>query len=118
MSKKIEATKPRRLDRRNPFNWSTLRYGYFQAFLAGKGTATVDQLMESAIKTRTACGITTDTTAAVRKDISDHKNVWKDPVSVGKRSYKLTVKVNTDGSMTVTHVDGVPWARYMEGKVR
>jgi len=111
-------TKPRRLDRRNPFRFYTYRYGYFLAFLAGGGTATVDQLMESALRTRLACGITTDTVKKVRKDIADHKDVWKEPVTVPKNAYKLTVVVNMGGSMTCTHVADVPWDEYLDGKVR
>jgi len=116
MPKHVEATKPRRLDRRNPFEWYTRRYGYFSAFLAGGGTTTRDKMIEGCMKTRTACGITTDTPAAVKKDVADHVYEWKK--GAAGTGYKLTVKENKDGSVTCTHVDGVKWAKYMEGKAR
>ena len=122
MARKTDAAvKPRRLDRRNPFNWGTLRYGYFQAFLKGKGTTTTDELRAEAIKHRQSVGID-DTVERVDKEIADHKYWWKKPykelVAMRKTSYKLTVKVNTDGSVTCTHVDGARWEKYLEGKTR
>ena len=117
VAKKIEGVKPRRLDRRNPFEWYTRRYGYFAAFLKGNGKATREQLLESCLKTRAACGITTDTEAAVKKDIADHVYEWKKP-GHEKGSYKLTVKVAQDGTLTCTHVGDQTWAAYLKDKVR
>jgi len=116
MARKVQGVKPRRLDRRNPFNWWTCRYGYFSAFLAGGGTTTREKLLAGCMKTRTACEITTDTAGAVRKDIADHVNVWTK--AKNKASYKLTVTEAADGTLTCTHISGVPWAEYMEGRVR
>jgi len=112
MARKAQGVKPRRLDRRNPFDWWTRRYGYFSAFLAGSGKTTREKLAAGCMKTRQACEITSDTAEAVRKDIADHVYEWK------RGGYGLTVTEAADGTLACTHVGHQTWAAYMEGKVR
>ena len=114
-AKTVQAVRPRRLDRRNPFGWWTRRNGYFSAFLAGGGRTTREALIAGCLKTRQACGIT-DSPPAVSKDVSDHVYKWR--MDARGTGYKLAVQVSEDGTITCTHVDGVPWAEYIKGKVR
>jgi hypothetical protein len=111
MAIKARGTKPRRLDRRNPFDWDGYLYGYFSAFLDGKGETTRAKLLAGCVKTQEACGKTPDL-ARIRKSIADHVMHWK------RGEYGLTIVESADRTLVCTHVQGVPWAEYIEGKVR
>lgn len=94
-----------KLDRRNPFGYDGRIHAFFQAFLDGKGTATLDEMTQTCVDLSETYGIT-DTREAIRRDLLNQVWNW----SKGKWGLTVTRDPEVRSRYTCTHVKGVPWA--------
>lgn len=93
------------LDRRNPFPFSGRMHGYFQALLDGKGTATVEQMVDRCVEMSEKVGAV-DNKAAIHRDLLNRVKDWRD----GKYPDREIVATRDGSFYTCTVVKGVPWA--------
>lgn len=92
-------------DRRNPFPTKGRMHGFFQAFLDGKGVATLDQMESRCFEMSTAVGAG-DNPEAIRRDLLNRVKDWRD----GKNPERQITCTREGNVYTCTHVKNVPWA--------
>lgn len=92
------------LDRRNPFAYGGRIHAFFQAFLNGKGVATLDEMTQACLDLSEAYGIT-DTKEAIRRDLLNQVWNW----SQGKWGLTVTRDPEVRSRYTCIRVQGEPW---------
>lgn len=93
------------LDRRNPFKFDGRMHGFFQAFLDGKGVATVVQMVARCVEMSAIVGAE-DNEEAIHRDLLNRVKDWRD----GKVAAREIVATQDGSTYTCVTVRGVPWA--------